>query len=143
MKLSFILGIVGVVLGLIVLIVGALIPFIVEHSITTTIEDGLPLKPYKWDREDWDNFLENNSTYELNVFNITNLQDVLSNGAKFQVHNVGPVKFTKQTKNFNVSWTKSGDKITYYSCTFLHVADAASEVRHRDRQGRREKQRRT
>lgn len=108
--------VIGLIVGIAAIVFGALFPTIVHNLQVAGIKDSVQINPEKLSGSDLDKFVDDFVYDDVYVWNITNLYQVMTAGAKINVELLGaPIKTKSWSTKFNYQTSADTSTLTYDS----------------------------
>jgi len=95
------------------LVFGCILPAFVENVISSGVKDLVRLDPNVMDADALADFQNRTGHQNFYLYNLTNLYQVLTQGAKPNFQEVGPIRTTKAPYRYNISWHTDQSYVEY------------------------------
>jgi hypothetical protein len=89
--------------GAILIAIAAFVPSVVNNSISNGVQDTARLDPEKMTDSQMAKFVNGTTNEAFYLFTITNLADVLNNGAKINYKEIGPINTKRHGYRYNIT----------------------------------------
>lgn len=103
------------------IVIAAFVPSVINSSIQKGVYDSVRLDPDTMGDTQLAKFLNGSIGESFYLFTITNLADVLANGAKINFKEVGPINTRRHGLRYNVSWDTANSRVTHQWLTTFEV----------------------
>lgn len=107
--------------GIALIVVGAIIPTVIHNMILKGVEDTVRLDPDTMTDSAMLKFVNGSNWEEFYLYNVTNLYDVLTRGDKINFQEVGPIKTIRYGSRYNISWDVPNSQVKYQWLTTFEV----------------------
>jgi len=127
----------AIALGIAFVVIGGVIPLIIDGLIQTGVREGLVFKPKDQNERTskYNDFTySDNINYDYYLFNITNsIEAMATPNTKLIVQEVGPFQYTKKTVRYNVSFSSDNTEVrysewVYYVPKYTNGMDATKSI---------------
>jgi hypothetical protein len=119
-------AIIFAVVGLLVLIAGAVVPFVVRMIMDDKVKSALIINHEKQSDETVAKFIDNDLNYKFYMWNITNLPQAMSGSEKVRVEEVGPYEYVKYQHKYNITFAADGSTVTYFTWDYYHAQNSGT-----------------
>ncbi len=124
---KFLIGVAHVVaLGMI--IVGSLMPSLVANMQRQGVLQQIQLDPTHWSPSQTLAYTNSSTNIDFYVFHVNNLQEVLLNGSKPHLTEVGPVRLLQWNYRFELGLSDDSSSLSFKQLTQYQLADQQSET---------------